>query len=312
MSGIDIFDSLDIPGEKTEAQEPEVLFPEGEELEAGVEDQVPDPGLIFDAGPVPPESKPVVPITPTTTPPQQRPVQQPHTKPVGKPTNQPQSKPVGKPTQQRQTSNLPAARPAASVPAEAKTPATGFLTSSFGETMNRFPIPRLKFSENAPAALVLFTTEMFFVRYHYFDGLGYVFCVDGVCCREDQIPPIRIAIPVIHLTAKGATVKYIMASEDQYDSLKNKWEDRAETGGLINRLIKITCSDQQYQKWEADILDKYPFNGREEILQTLVDFYNANKMKIAPSLARSLTEDEIADALGVDKDQNFDESSFFQ
>lgn len=178
--------------------------------------------------------------------------------------------------------------------------------------MNRFPIPRLKFSENVPEAIVLFTSEVFFVRYHYFEGLGYVFCVDGICCRMDQIPPIRVAVPVIKLTQKGATVRYVLASEDQYDSLRTKWEDRADSGGLLGRLLKIKCSDQQYQKWEADVLDKYPFKGKEEILQTLIDFYEANKLKIAPSLARTMTEEEIADALGVDLDQNFDESSFFQ
>lgn len=197
----------------------------------------------------------------------------------------------------------PSAPPVPSVPKQ-----SSYQEGRIGDVVTRFPIPRMKFSEGHPEFIVPCTDEVFFVRYHFFQGLGYVFCNGSVCCRNDKIPPVRVAIPVFRLTRTAAEVKYIQLGEDDYNGFVEKWKER---GTLVGRLIKVRCTDAQFQKIDVDILDKTPFKEQQDLWKQLMDFYQANKQSIKPSIARVISDEDLAEFLGVEVGTDMEDDSFF-
>lgn len=187
-------------------------------------------------------------------------------------------------------------------------PNKSFRDGRIGDVVTRFPISRVKFSEEHPEFVVPFTEDVFFVRYHFFAGLGYVYCANGVCCANDKIPPIRAIVPVFRLSKSGADCRYILLTEDDYNGFVEKWKER-ET--LVGRLVKIRCTDAQYQKIDIDVLEKMPLVNHRELWENLVAYYQANKQSIRPSIARIISNEDLAEALGVDIDSNEEGDAFF-
>lgn len=184
---------------------------------------------------------------------------------------------------------------------------SAFMALKFGDQVNRFPIPRMKYSEGKRELITMISEDMYGLRYHYFEGFGQVYCTQGLCCRLDGTPPVRFGIPVavILTDPQGnpiqplrADVKLHVVGEEAYESLKAKSD---MYGGLIHKLIQVNCTDDKYQKLELTVFPDVPLETEAaELLRSMQTYYQQHKGSIMSAIAKNVDDNLLAAALGYD------------
>ena len=77
----------------------------------------------------------------------------------------------------------------------------------------------------------------------------------------------------------------------------DKWHDH---GGLMNKVLKVRCTDDKWQKIEVDVLPVNPFASNPQLHASLLAYYEQNKGTIRRMIAKEMSEAMLSEALGID------------
>lgn len=181
-----------------------------------------------------------------------------------------------------------------------KTP--GVLVGAIGLQVSRFPIERIKFSQEKRDRISILSPNVIAIKTHYIEGIGTFLCFGGACCKIGDTPRVKYLFPVIVYTTdkKGRPItqdielKVLAVGQEQYDSIQMIQE---EVGDITSIDLIVSCSDSEYQKASytqtKEALWKKSSKARDYILKE----WPKVKDHIVDPIARSLTESQFKEKM---------------
>lgn len=176
---------------------------------------------------------------------------------------------------------------------------------NFGEVIEKFPIPRFKFTSTEKKEIfVMLSQKIQPLRYHYFENLGYVSCTGGICCRQSKgVSPVKYGVAVFRIESdsKGVMIppfrgepRVIQFAESTYVSFCDK---AADYPNFYNRIFKVACTDTKYQKLDISVLEQVP----AELMSIVEDsrrYVTQNFSSIRAVFSREVSEAELIERFG--------------
>lgn len=173
-------------------------------------------------------------------------------------------------------------------------------TKVFGNRLTK--LGGLKNGERAQIAFL--SRKVTIIKTHYDETLRYIYCNDGICCEKFGPPSVRYVFPVIWYATdkRGDIIKDsadwkavpLVMGPREYDQIVLK--DQL-TGDIRKHDLMVVCQNEQYQNYSYETLGPCAWNSIPQIKGKIKEEVEYYKKHIQHSLAKSLTDQEIVNAL---------------
>lgn len=208
----------------------------------------------------------------------------------------------------------------------APTVAPGAFTKvSFGTKVERYAIPRIKFSEDKKELILLFSDDVTCVKLHFLggeddtlsSGVKGFFYSTPLLEKTYGPPAIRYVVPFIRLKTNdegkpisppAGDVMIMQIGEESYDSLVEKYNDH---GDLKYRPIKVRCTDKNYQKIDFDILGGSVLDSAQDLITQSQAYYAQNEPGLKGMIAREMSDAQAQEVLSTPVDSDVSTEAFF-
>lgn len=204
----------------------------------------------------------------------------------------------------------------------------GVVVGKTGTKVSKFPIPKMRFSQNKKELISILTSDVVVVKRHYHEDVGSIFCFGGACCKELGLPDVRYLYPIVvydtdkkgkpvkssgneHGLPNDVEIKVIQLGSGLYEDLN----DIDEMHGDMTQLdILVNCKDEQYQRLNFTPAGEARWRKNKAIRKYVYNFWKDNHEYMTDSIARRISEEEFVEKMGlntidnqVDDDVDFDD-----
>lgn len=180
----------------------------------------------------------------------------------------------------------------------------GVVVGDTGIKVQRYAVPRIKFTANAKSLISIVTDQVIVAKTHYDEEIGSNFlCFNGDCCNAG-LPRIRYVYPVVvyDTDTKGKPIskdlKYgaLCIGSEQYDALQDIQDMK---GSLTQFDLLVTCQDEKYQKITITEAGNARWAKIPGAQQQIAEFWNKNMKDILKGIARTISPEEYAKLKGA-------------
>lgn len=181
----------------------------------------------------------------------------------------------------------------------------GVLSGELGTKINRFPIERMRFTTAKRELIAIISNKVLAIKTHYVEDLGSILCFEGACCVDQGMPKVRYVFPAVkyETDAKGrpiskkVEVMAFMVSSDVYEDIIMLSENM---GAITDMDLMVSCKDEQYQNISIQPAGRARWKSSAELVQQVTDTMKTHAKHLLASIARPVTPQAYAEALGKD------------
>lgn len=190
----------------------------------------------------------------------------------------------------------------------------GIQQVKFGDLLKPIAIERYRGSVKSPDIGSVISKNIQVSTMHFVEGMGYIYCFGGDCCRDEGLPQVRYVLPFLVYTIENAVqlkygtpvfLKYLSLGKEAYQLLILK---DAVSKDLTHKDMYVSCSDESYQKLSFEIIGGSKWRENSEILAEVKSLFSEYQSLIGGSLARTLTEESYKRLKGRVKKGDFIEA----
>lgn len=182
---------------------------------------------------------------------------------------------------------------------------TGIIKGKMGDKESKFPIEKMRFSENKKERIALLTPDVVIIKRHYDEDIGPFFCFDGLCCEKLGFPQVRYLFPIVVYNTdssgtpvdKEVDIKVLQLGNELYDSIMDKHE---ASGDISNVDLVVSCSDEEYQRVSFTIAGGVNWVKDKEVKKYVYNFWKKNNKYMTMAVGREIDEQEFKQLKGLD------------
>lgn len=180
----------------------------------------------------------------------------------------------------------------------------GVMVGDIGIEISRFPAEKMKFTKAKREMISIVTPQVMAIKTHYIDGVGSILCNDASCCRLAGAPRIKYLFPIVvyETDSKGKPVssklnfKVLAVGEGIYRDIMAI----AEVQDITTIDLLVTCKEEVYQDISLTPAGQCRWQSKPKLIEQVTEFWSKHMEDIIKPIAREVTEEELAEKLGMD------------
>lgn len=187
---------------------------------------------------------------------------------------------------------------------------------TFGDDVQRFPIPRMKYMEDRRYLVAVLSEELLGFQRHFFDvdDVGFIHCTGGLCCKvgKPSTPLVGMFVAVIPTDAQGEPVHPIKPSVrlhvtgvDGYEHLQDL---RLDHKSLKFKGLTIRCTDQKFQKLNVSVHPTFNLGSEPAMIKVINNYIERHIRTIDPMMGKTMSDRDLAELLGINEADYADEN----
>lgn len=188
----------------------------------------------------------------------------------------------------------------------------GIVVADTGTVVSKYPIERLKISDQKSERFSVLIDKVIVVPYHYFEGVGSVICNGGKCCELNKNRQIRYVYYVVSYTetdktgrivGSGIDLKALSCPERDYFTLMQT----AQLKGPLSQFdFVVTAKPKGNGYFDVVFTEAGPASWlrSEQAVSYIKDKFERDSKYVLDSIARPMSDQQLLEEIDAAKERN--------